>query len=113
MTKQRALVISDDPARKEYLFNELKKRDFYPVSYPNIFAYRKAVEGDDFKIIVADLSIPIEPKLDIINRGAKKDPRPRLITIGKYEYLKTSKDLIDPHVETIKTLKEFSMIIND
>ena len=113
MTKQRALVISDDPVRNEYLFNELKNKGFYPVSYLNIFAYRKAVESDDFKIIVADLSMPIEPKLDIIKRGAKRHPRPRLITIGKYEYLKTLKNPLDPNVETLKTLKEFSVIMND
>jgi len=113
MSKQRALVISEDPARKEFLFSELKRKGFYPVSYLNIFAYRKAVESDDFKIIVADLSMPIEPKLDIINRGAKKKPRPRLITIGKFEYLNISKCAIDPHVERLKTLKEFSEIVFD
>ncbi len=50
----------------------LKKLGFFPVWYPNIFAYQKAVEIDEIKVIVADLSMPIEPKLDIISRGLKK-----------------------------------------
>ena len=108
MARSRALVICDDTSRKEFLFSELKKAGLFPVWYPNIFAYRKAVSQDDIKVIIADLSMPIEPKLDIINRGAKKSPRPSLITIGKIEYLKTQKDLLGPHVKTLKHIQEIS-----
>ncbi len=113
MKKQKALVISEDTLRKNFLNQELEKAGFYPITYPNIYAYRKALELEDIKIIVADLSIPLEPKIDIIIKGAKKIPSPSLITIGKQEYITQSKVFDNyPMVICLNNIQEFPDALN-
>jgi DNA-binding NtrC family response regulator len=112
MKRQKALVITEDISRREFLNQQLEKLGYYPVWYPNIFAYRKAIELEEIKMVIADLSMPIEPKIDIIKRGAKKEPQPKLITIGKQDYLKSSKVLADyPMVLSIDNIQDFPEIV--
>jgi len=109
---KKALIITEDVSRREFLNQHLEKSGYYGVWYPNIFAYRKAIEIDPIEIIVADLMMPIEPMIDLIKRGAKKNPMPKLITIGKEEYLKSSNILKNyPMVISLKKLSEFPSII--
>lgn len=107
MTNQKALVISDETARRDFLFKVLNSAGYYPVWYPNIFAYRKALIHDEIHVVVADLSMPIEPKIDIIIRGSKNAANPRLITIGKTQFLKTTNILDGYNVETLESIHEF------
>ncbi len=107
MSTLKALVICDEPIRRDFLFNVLTNAGYFPVWYQNIFAYRKAINQDEIHLIVADLSIPIEPKIDIIIRGSKNSAKPRLITIGKIEFLKSTNILDDYRVDILEDINEF------
>ena len=87
MEQDRILVVSDSPDRRNYLQYYIKRYGMTPIYYPNIFAAKKALNVDPFKMVVIDLSIPVEPKLSLIKESCERHPQVIVMTLGKQGYM--------------------------
>jgi DNA-binding NtrC family response regulator len=86
----RVLVVSDSPDRKHFLSHHIRSHGMHPISYPNYLSAMHALEVDEFAMVVVDLSMPVEGKLELVKRAAKLAENPRVIVIGKTQYLEES-----------------------
>ncbi len=87
MEQSRVLIVCDSPDRRNFLQYYVKSHGMTPIWYPNIFAARKALSMDTFFMLVVDLSIPIELKLNLIKDSREHQPHIRVMTLGKRDYL--------------------------
>ncbi len=90
MSEDRVLVICDNPHRKHYLEHHIRVCGLYPIWYPNIMAAHLAIRADRFRMLIVDLGIPVEPKINLIKETMGKQAGIPIITIGKIEYLEST-----------------------
>ncbi len=107
MENRKILIISDSPDRKSFIEYYIRNQGFSPVWYPNIMSAYLAVKKDPFSLVVVDLSIPVEPKLELIRECLRLHPGILIITIGKSEYLKKYRPL--PEVPTIVNISSIAL----
>ncbi len=100
MNLGRILVISDSPERKNYIEYHVAARRYAPIWYPNIMAARKAVHADPFSAVIVDLSLPLEPKLDLIRQAVAKQTDATIISIGKMKFLE-QEQIFSPESQVI------------
>ena len=91
MKPNRALIISDDLDRRNFLHYHMRCHYLTPIWYPNIMSAVMAVRQGFFSMVVVDISIPIEPKLTLVREVYCRQPGIQVITIGKEEYLKKTR----------------------
>ena len=107
MENRKILIISDSPDRKSFIEYYIRNQGFSPVWYPNIMSAYLAVKKDPFSLVVVDLSIPVEPKLELIRECLRLHPGIIIIIIGKSEYLKKYRPL--PEVPTIVNISSIAL----
>ena len=93
MENKRILIVSDSPDRHYFLEYYARRHRLAPIQYPNIMSARKAVRLDPFCMVVVDLSIPLESKLDLVKEACRFQQDARVITIEKLEYLEKTGEL--------------------
>ena len=108
MEPGRVLVISDSADRRNFLQYYIKDKGMKPIWYPNLFAARKAVSVDSFSMIVVDLSIPLNMKLDFVRDSCANHPETKVITIGKRGFLETNAALLaSSSVTSLDSIESF------
>jgi hypothetical protein len=90
MENNRVLIVSESPDRRNFLAYHVKFQHLTPVWYPNILSAVKAIRLDPFFMVVVDLSLPVEPKLALVQEAYHHQLDPRVITIEKQDYLRNT-----------------------
>ncbi len=102
------LIVSDYFEKFDFIQNHLIWQSLLPVRYHNIWAAKKNVKNNIFSMMVIDLSLPIEPKLDLIKEIYFYQPDTLIITIGKLSFLnKTGVLSYIPNLLSIDSLYSF------
>ena len=86
----RVLVVTDSRDRINFLSYHIRSHDMKPVSYPNPWAAMHALEVDAFGMVVVDLTLPVEGKLELVKRACLWQKGAKMAVIGKTEYLEES-----------------------
>lgn len=89
MCTKIALIVSDEAPRRNYLFQRFESAGMQPVSYLNQGAYLLDLEEREPGVMVIDLSMPVERKLQLVDRARQRYPSLKVILIGKREYLES------------------------
>ena len=108
MVRQRVLIVSDSPDRRAYLEYHVRNCDLNPIWYPNILAARMAVRAEAFVLVTVDLSIPVQPKLELIRDCLEHQSNAVVVSVGKIEYLNKAKPL--PEVASIIKLSSIESV---
>ena len=106
--QKRVLIVSESHDRKAFLEYHLRKRNLRPVWYPNILAASMTARLDPFVMVIVDLSIPVQPKLALIEDCAKYQTDALVVSIGKTEYLEKEQAL--PQVSRIMSLSSIESV---
>ncbi len=104
----RALIICDGPDRVNYLSHHLRSHHVKPIRYPNHGAASHALRKDSFGMVIVDLSLPIENKIELVKMACVHQKNASVIAIGKTLYLKKAGVLNDfPSVKLLPDIREF------
>jgi DNA-binding response OmpR family regulator len=102
------LIVSDAPDRTHYLSHHIRLHHMKPIRYPNHLSAIHALKVDSFRMIVVDLTLPIDSKIQLIKTACVLQKNARVIAIGKKLYLEKSGVLNDfPSVELITEIDKF------
>ncbi len=108
MENTRVLIISDTPDRTHYLSHHIRLHHMKPIRYPNHGSAIRALEADSFGMIVVDLTLPIDSKIELIKAACFRQKNAKVLAIGKTLYLEKAGVLKDfPSVELIASIQEF------
>jgi DNA-binding response OmpR family regulator len=104
----RVLIICDSPDRVNYLSHHLKSQHMKPIRYPNHGSSLHALKEDSFGMVIVDLTLPMENKIELIKTACAHRKDARIIAIGKTLYLEKTGLLNEfPSVERIPGIQEF------
>lgn len=79
-----------------------------PIRYPNHWSAIHALKVDSFSIVVVDLTLPIDSKIELVKAACVLQKNARIIAIGKSLYLEKAGVLNDfPSVEQIPGIEKF------
>ena len=108
MESNRVLVVSDSPDRTNFLSYHIRTQGMMPVRYPNYLSAMHALRADPFSIVVVDLTLPMQSKLELIKIASQRRDDTRVMAIGKTQYLKKS-GMLDAFaaVEQIASIRDF------
>ena len=102
------LIVSDAPDRTHYLSHHIRLHHMKPIRYPNHLSAIHALKVDSFAMVVVDLTLPIDSKIELIKAACALQKNARVIAIGKKLYLEKSGVLNDfPSVELITEIDKF------
>lgn len=102
------LVISDYFDKFDFIQNHLIWQSLIPVWYYNIRAVKKHVKHNTFPMVIIDLSLPIESKLELIKEIYSYQSETIIMTIGKVSFLdKTGALSYIPGLLSIDSLYSF------
>ena len=102
------LIVSDAPDRTHYLSHHIRLHHMKPIRYPNHLSAIHALKVDSFAMVVVDLTLPIDSKIELIKAACVLQKNARVIAIGKKLYLEKSGVLNDfPSVELITEMDKF------
>lgn len=108
MERPRALIISDSPDRTHFLKYHIQGHGMKPIHYPNHGSALRALEADAFGMVVVDLTLPIESKLDLVKTACQRQKDAIVMTIGKTRYLQNARVLEGfDAVECLSTIQAF------
>jgi len=85
---KKALIVANDPHNRNFLEKQYREAGYHPVSYLHPDAYFLALNDYRPDLLVVDLTIPMEPKLAVIDKARRRYPDLPVIVIGKGEYLR-------------------------
>ena len=104
----RALIICDSPDRVNYLSHHVRSHHMKPIRYPNHGSSSHALKEDSFGMVIVDLTLPLENKIELIKSACVLQKKARIIAMGKTLYLAKTGMLNDfPSVERIPGIQEF------
>lgn len=89
MSDKIALIVSDEAHRRNYLFQRFEIAGMQPVSYLNQGAYLLDLEDREPGVMVIDLTMPVDRKLQLVGKARQQYPALKVILIGKREYLES------------------------
>jgi DNA-binding NtrC family response regulator len=105
---KKILIVSDTPDRTHYLTHHIRLHQMKPIRYPNHLSAMHALKVDTFRMIIVDLTLPIDGKIDLIKAACVRQKNAKILTIGKTLYLEKAGVLNDfPSVEQISNIQEF------
>lgn len=108
MDNARVLVVSDGRERIHFLSHHIRSHHMRPTHYPNHWSAMHALEVDAFGMVVVDLTLPLESKLDLIKRACERQEEAKVVAIGKTEYLKSSGELDEfASVKRLRSIRAF------
>ena len=81
------LVISDYFEKFDFIQNHLIWQSLIPAWYYNIRSVEKYLKHNSFSMVIIDLSLPIESKLELIKNIYSYQPDMVIMTIGKVSFL--------------------------
>src|SRR5437870_12184874 len=83
MTAQKVLVVDDDSESRGLISEVLESNGYSVASVADGAAAREILEKDgDFRVVIADLRMPIENGLDLIRNLREKNNRHELILMS-------------------------------
>jgi len=104
----RVLIVSDSPDRVNYLKHHIEFHHMKPIRYPNHGSAMHALKVDSFHMVVVDLTLPIDHKIELIKAACTLQKNAKIIAIGKNQYLEKAGVLDDsPSVELIPDIQGF------
>ena len=108
MENTRVLIISDSPDRINYLKHHIQLHHMKPVRYPNHGSAMHALKVDSFHMVVVDLTLPIDSKVELLKGACNLQKNAKIIAIGKTQYLEKA-GILDDYllVEQIHDIQEF------
>jgi DNA-binding NtrC family response regulator len=107
MKNTRVLIVSDTPDRTHYLSHHIRLHQMKPIRYPNHLSSMHALKVDSFCMVVVDLTLPIDSKIELIKTACIHQERAKILAIGKTLYLEKAGVLRDfPSVELISNIQE-------
>ena len=108
MENMQVLLISDSPDRVNYLKHHVQLHHMKPIRYPNHGSTMHALKVDSFHMVVVDLTLPIDHKIELIKAACALQKNARIIAIGKTQYLEKAGVLDDfISVEQIPDIQKF------
>ncbi|MCP4576308.1 MAG: hypothetical protein GY846_08500 [Deltaproteobacteria bacterium] len=108
MENTRVLIVSDAPDRTHYLSHHIRLHHMKPIHYPNHGSTIHALKADSFNMVVVDLTLPIDSKIELIKAACVHQKDAKVLAIGKTLYLEKAGVLNDfPSVEQISSIQEF------
>ncbi len=108
METKRVLIVSDSPDRVNFLKHHVQLHHMKPVRYPNHGAALRALKMDCLHMVVVDLTLPMDPKIELIKAACTLQKEARILAMGKTPYLENSEALKDfLSVELIPDIQEF------
>ena len=108
MENARALIVSDSPDRIHFLNHHIRSHHLSPIRYPNHWSSMHALKVDSFVMVVVDLTLPIDSKVELVKTACVLQKDAKIIAIGKTLYLKNAGVLNDfPSVEQIQSIQGF------
>ena len=108
METARVLIISDSPDRVNYLKHHIELHHMKPIRYPNHGSAMHALNVDSFAMVVVDLTLPIDHKIELIKAACALQKEAKIIAIGKTQYLEKAGVLDDfPTVEQMPDIQKF------
>ncbi len=108
MGNTRVLIVSDSSDRVNYLKHHVQAHHMKPIRYPNHGSAMHALKVDSFAMVVVDLTLPIDHKIELIKAACALQKEARIIAIGKIQYLEKACVLSDfPSVEQLSSIQEF------
>jgi len=104
----RVLIVSDSPDRVNYLKHHIQLNQMKPIRYPNHGSAMHALKMDSFAMVVVDLTLPIDSKIELLKAACKLQQKAKIIAIGKTQYLEKAGVLDDfPTVEKMPDIQKF------
>jgi|GEM_PF-1324012 len=85
--RSSVLVISDYFEKFDFIQNHLIWHSLIPAWYYNIRSVKKHLKHNTFSMVIIDLSLPIESKLELIQSIYSYQPETVIMTIGKINFL--------------------------
>jgi DNA-binding NtrC family response regulator len=108
LEQTRVLIVCDSPDRVNYLSHHLRSHHMKPIRYPNHGATSHALKKDSFGMVIVDLTLPVENRIELVKMACVHQKNARIIAIGKTLYLEKAGVLNDfPSVELLPDIKEF------
>ncbi|MCF8128845.1 MAG: hypothetical protein K9N10_10040 [Deltaproteobacteria bacterium] len=108
MENTRLLIVSDSPDRVNYLKHHIQLHHMRPIRYPNQGSAMHALKVDSFQMVVVDLTLPIDNKIELLKTACNLQKNAKIIAIGKTQYLEKACVLSDfPSVEQLSSIQEF------
>jgi DNA-binding NtrC family response regulator len=108
MENTRVLIVCDAPDRTHYLNHHTRSHNMKPIRYPNHGSAMHALKVDSFLMVVVDLTLPIDIKIELLKAACNLQKNARIIVIGKTQYLEKAGVLKDfPSVKQIPDIQEF------
>lgn len=90
----RILVVDDDPVILEVVVRILKNQGHEVISAPDGASGIRALENNDFDLVLTDLLMPDIDGMDILNHSIHKTPTPLCIILTGYGTIKSSVEAI-------------------
>jgi ActR/RegA family two-component response regulator len=104
----RVLIVSDSPDRVNYLKHHIEFHHMKPIRYPNHGSAMHALKVDSFHMVVVDLTLPIDSKIEVLKAACNLQKSAKIIAIGKTRYIEKAGVLDDfPTVELIPDIQGF------
>lgn len=108
MENTHVLIVCDTPDRTHYLSHHIRLHGMKPIRYPNHLSALHALKVDAFGMVVVDLTLPVDTKIELIKAGCMCQKSARILAIGKTLYLEEAEVLNDvPSVEQISNIQDF------
>lgn len=85
---KRVLLLCTDPPRLRQLRSHYERRAMRVTWYPHDQAYLLDLADRRPDLLVADLTLPVEPKLNVVRRARQAYPNLPVLLIGKGEFLR-------------------------